>query len=240
MTAAARPRSQREPVRLLDADRDLLAAVPAQDAAAARASTLAPVIVAERGAWRPPPAPTTVPFVGLLVLDGLVSHHVSIGGAGCVELLGPGDVMPARGDLTPSSTLPVDVLFEIEERTEIAVLDGSFVRSCARWPGLMSEVVARSVRRSQSLALQLAIVHLTGTDARLHALLWHLADRWGRVEPDGVVLSLRLSHERLTRLVRGRRPAISQGLKQLAERGLVVRRADGTWLLRGDPPRVRA
>ena len=228
--------SEPEPVRLLDADPDLLGAVPAQDAAAARAATLAPVIVALPGPWRPPPAPRTVPFIGLLVLEGLLSHHVSMGETGATELLGTGDVLGAREDLLPFSSVPADVVFEVEERARLAVLDGSFVRSCARWPGLMTEVVSRSVRRSQSLAMQMAIVHLKGTDARLHALLWHLADRWGRVEPEGVVLPLRLSHERLARLVRGRRPAISHGLKRLAQSELVVRREDGAWLLLGGPP----
>lgn len=84
--------------------------------------------------------------------------------------------------------------------------------------------------------MQLAITRLTGTDMRLHALLWDLADRWGRVAPDGVVLTLPLTHETLGRLARGGRPAVSAALKTLAERDLVHRRPDGSWLLRGEPP----
>jgi CRP-like cAMP-binding protein len=231
-----RYRAEPDPVRLLDHDPDLLDAVPAEDAAAARATTLAPVIVAERGPWRAPGAPATVPFVGLLVLEGMLARDVALGEAECTELIGPGDVMmPGEHDAAASS-MPFAAALRVERSARLAVLNGSFVRSCARWPGLTAAIVERTSRRSQALAMQLAITFVTGTDVRLHALLWHLADRWGRVEPAGVVLPVPLSHERLARLVRGRRPAISQGLKALTEQGLVERRPDGSWLLRGGPP----
>jgi hypothetical protein len=36
--------------------------------------------------------------------------------------------------------------------------------------------------------------------------------------------------------VGARRPTVSTALSELAERDELVRRADGSWLLRGDPP----
>jgi hypothetical protein len=39
----------------------------------------------------------------------------------------------------------------------------------------------------------------------------------------------------LGRLVRAQRPSITASLHEMAALGLVVRRADGTWLLRGEP-----
>ncbi|HEV2061708.1 MAG TPA: hypothetical protein VGR12_02555 [Solirubrobacteraceae bacterium] len=225
-----------EPARLLDEDPGLVDAVPDEDVEAARAAARAPVILATHGRWQPPPPPTSAPFVGLLLLDGVLAHEISLGGTGCTELLGRGDLLRPRPHSASGSSLACDVSFYVDEPARIAILDGSFMRASARWPSLMSEMVARCTRRSQALATQLAITFLTGSDVRVHALLWHLADRWGRVAPDGVVLPLQLSHERLARLVRGRRPAISQGLKLLANRGAVERRADGTWLLRGGPP----
>jgi CRP/FNR family transcriptional regulator, cyclic AMP receptor protein len=36
-------------------------------------------------------------------------------------------------------------------------------------------------------------------------LFWHLADRWGRVERDGVHVPMRLTHELLGRLIAVRR-----------------------------------
>lgn len=229
-------RSEPGPVRLLDVDAALLRAVPQEQTAAARGAAIAFVIAAEPGPWRPPPPPTTVPFVGLLILDGVLAHDVSLGATGCTELLGPGDLLRAGEDIALVSSVPFHTAFHVEQRARLAVLDGTFVRAAARWPELMCELVARSARRSECLAMHLAVAFLTGTDARLHALLWHLADRWGRVEPAGVVLPLALSHDRLARLVRGRRPGVTQALTRLADRDLVLRRDDGSWLLRGGPP----
>ena len=102
----------------------------------------------------------------------------------------------------------------------------------------------KAIRRVHSLALHLAVSHLRRVDTRLLVLLWHLADRWGRVEPDGVRVPMRLTHQTLGRLVGAQRPSVTTALKQLADAGHVARMADGTWLLRGDPPdtlaRIRA
>jgi hypothetical protein len=67
-------------------------------------------------------------------------------------------------------------------------------------------------------------------------LFWHLAERWGRVTGDGVIVPLALTHRILGQLVGARRPTVSTALSELAERGELVRRPDGSWLLRGDPP----
>jgi CRP/FNR family transcriptional regulator, cyclic AMP receptor protein len=70
----------------------------------------------------------------------------------------------------------------------------------------------------------------------LKALFWHLAERWGRVSGDGVIVPLALTHRILGQLVGARRPTVSTALSELAEREELVRRPDGSWLLRGDPP----
>ena len=112
---------------------------------------------------------------------------------------------------------------------------------------LLSFVEARTVtgpvknlldfaRRVHSLALHLAVCHMRRVDTRLLVILWHLADRWGRVEPDGVHVPLRLTHQSLGRLVGAQRPSVTTALKQLGETDQVMRREDGTWLLTGEPP----
>ncbi len=50
-------------------------------------------------------------------------------------------------------------------------------------------------------------------------LLWHLADRSGRVTPDGIHLPLRLSHDLLSDLVASRRPSVTTGLARLKREG---------------------
>lgn len=72
---------------------------------------------------------------------------------------------------------------------------------------------------------------------RLHLLLWHLADRFGRVLTKGVVLPLPLSHELLAQLVGAQRPSVSRALKELDRAEVIARRPDGTWWLGGKPPR---
>jgi CRP-like cAMP-binding protein len=89
---------------------------------------------------------------------------------------------------------------------------------------------------SRTLAFHLAIVHVRHAETRLHLLLWHLADRWGRVTPQGVHLPLALTHERLAHLVCMRRPTASTALQRLSKAGELRRMRDGTWLLTGTPP----
>jgi CRP/FNR family transcriptional regulator, cyclic AMP receptor protein len=81
-----------------------------------------------------------------------------------------------------------------------------------------------------------AIAHITRVDERLLALLWLLAERWGRVVPGGVLVSLRLPHRTLAGMVGARRPSVTTALGQLMARGAIERRQDGSWVLRGGPP----
>jgi len=69
----------------------------------------------------------------------------------------------------------------------------------------------------------------------LATLFWHLAKRWGRVTPDGIRVRLRMSHELLGQLVGCRRASVTTALHRIDDSGL-LRRSDGTWLLRGSPP----
>ena len=69
---------------------------------------------------------------------------------------------------------------------------------------------------------------------RLLALFWHLADRWGRVLPDGVRIELPLTHETIGHLIGARRPTVTLGLSALRGEGLLRRQVDGAWLLAHD------
>jgi hypothetical protein len=84
-----------------------------------------------------------------------------------------------------------------------------------------------------------AIGHLTRVDDRLLALLWCLAERWGRVVPGGVLVNLRLPHRTLAGMVGARRPSVTTALGQLIARGDIERRPDGGWILHGQPPEPR-
>src|SRR5215207_6108510 len=163
--------------------------------------------------------------IGLLVID-----HVS------AELLGPGDLIRPWQAASKSELLPVDAEWSVLSPATLAVLDRRFAAEAAQYPELTAALFDRLSERSLRLATTQAISQLTRVDRRLKALFWHLAERWGRVGGEGVVIPLALTHRILGQLVGARRPTVSTALSELAERDELVRRADGSWLLRGDPP----
>ena len=173
--------------------------------------------------------------IGLLVLEGVMLHRVGIDGRFGAELVGEGDVLRPVGQDIDNPTLPLTVEWLMLEPARAAVLDERFVRQLARFPQVAGKLFARSVLRSRQLAVNMAIVHQARVDVRLHLLFWQLADRWGRVRSDGVVVPLRLTHTVLSDLVAARRPTVTSALSDLSRRGLVRAVGDG-WLLSGPPP----
>ena len=173
--------------------------------------------------------------IGLLVLSGLLIRRVGIAGGFGAELLGQGDLLrPWQGEGTESS-LSRTTGWRVLEPARLAVLDRAAAARFARYPELTGRLVARTLERARNLATTTAIVHHTRVEVRLQMLFWHLADRWGRVRPDGVIVPLRLTHSMLADLVAARRPSVSTGLAELARRGL-VRREGPAWLVSGEPP----
>lgn len=223
----------RDVVRVFDADPDLLRGLDPAAVEFLRRRVLTPKLWVETGAWTPASGQT--PPFGLLVVDGLIIRSVRLNGRNCPELLGAGDVLrPWDQDLDVSA--PGAVTWRAVEASTIAILDEHFVRAVCRWPTIMSELLSRTVQRSRTLAVHLAIVHVRQAPVRLRMLLWHLGDRWGRVTPEGVHLPLALTHETLGDLACMRRPTASTALRRLCDAGELERNPDGTWLLKGDPP----
>jgi CRP/FNR family transcriptional regulator, cyclic AMP receptor protein len=174
--------------------------------------------------------------LGLLVLDGLLSRQVTIGEATCAELLGGGDVLRPWTELERGIvSIPAESRWQIVEPTRMAVLSARFALQVARWPDVTAALIDRVVQRARWLSFHLAVCHIVGVEVRLLIVLWHFADRWGRVTPTGLKLPLPLSHGLLAGIVGARRPTVSTALGVLREQGLVERTADG-WLLHGEPP----
>jgi hypothetical protein len=174
--------------------------------------------------------------IGLLILDGVLARELVVADHVSAELLGPGDVVRPWQGTTRSALLPVDAVWSVLSTLTVAVLDRRFGAEAARYPEITAALFDRLGERSLRLATTQAISQLTRVDRRLKALFWHLAERWGRVAGDGVVVPLALTHRILGQLVGARRPTVSTALSELAERGELVRRPDGSWLLRGEPP----
>ena len=220
-------------IRVFDAEPDLLAGLDERTAEVLRLRVTVPRLWIEPGPWFPPEGDGTRALVGLLVLDGLIIRTLQLRGRTCPELLGPGDLLRPWDE--PVTSIEHERSYFAHERTTLAVLDGSFAALGARWPSIYNALLARTSERTRSLAFTLALVHMRRAEERLTTCLWHFADRWGRVTPDGVHLPLRLTHELLAQLTCMRRPTASSALRSLCDRGDLARCRDGTWILRGDP-----
>ncbi len=189
------------------------------------------------GAWDAQRLEGTHPsHLGLLVVSGLVAREVLVRETVSTELLGPGDLLRAW-TLEPSTPLlPVIVRWNALSMVEAAVLDRRFAHALNGYPEIRAAIVDRLDARAQRLAVTHAIASLTGVEHRLEALLWHFADRWGRVTADGVLVPLPLPHRLLGELVGARRPTVSTAVARLTRDRRLARRADGAWLLTGSPP----
>ncbi|HEX8977787.1 MAG TPA: Crp/Fnr family transcriptional regulator [Solirubrobacteraceae bacterium] len=173
---------------------------------------------------------------GFMVAEGLISREVDVLGRTCVELIGPGDVLRPWAWDEVGSHVQAEVGWVVLEPTVLAVLDHGLITRIHPWPELGLELFSRGTRRAHSLAVCLAISHHQRVDERLLLTLWHLAERWGRVGPDGISVPLVLPHRRLADLVGAHRPAVTSAMGELTRAGAISRRADRTWLLHGAPP----
>jgi hypothetical protein len=188
----------------------------------------------EPGRWEVPH--DTSSRLGFLMLDGLLARDVVLVGTTCTELLGEGDVIQPWIPSTDDGLVRYHVLWHVLAPSRLAVLDDAFARSLANWPQVMSMLLERAIRRTLRMSVHQALLQLSPVETRLLVLFWHLAERWGRVTPDGISVRLRMSHELLGQLVGCRRASVTTALHRVNDSGMVVRNADGTWLLRGSPP----
>jgi CRP/FNR family transcriptional regulator, cyclic AMP receptor protein len=221
-------------VQILKSDPELGLRVPATQIADARTQLVARVKAIEPGRWEVPH--DTSSRLGFLMLDGLLARDVVLVGHTCTELLGEGDVIQPWIPSTDDGLVRYHVLWHVLAPSKLAVLDDGFARKLAEWPQVMSMLLERAIRRTLRMSIHQALLQLSPVETRLLVLFWHLAERWGRVTPNGIRLRLRMSHELLGQLVGCRRASVTTALHRVSDSGLVTKNTDGTWLLRGSPP----
>jgi CRP/FNR family transcriptional regulator, cyclic AMP receptor protein len=224
-------------ISILDADPDLGEQLAPGEFEPARREALTRVRRLDTGGWDVITAlEENVHHRGFLVVDGLVSRQVEVLGRTCVELIGHGDVMRPWSWDDEGSHVQAEVGWSVLEPTRLAVLDGNLVRRIAPFPALGVELFNRGTRRAHHLGVSLAIAHHQRVDDRLLLTLWHLAERWGRVHPYGIVVPLPLSHQRLADIVGAHRPSVTSAMGELTRSGRISRRDSGEWVLHGGPP----
>jgi CRP/FNR family transcriptional regulator, cyclic AMP receptor protein len=224
-------------ISIVDADPDLADLLDERSLERARREALARVQRLSPGVWDAAAAYEPAQHHrGFLIVDGLLSRTVDVLGRHCVELVGHGDVMrPWRWD-DEGSHVRAEIGWTVLEPTSLAVLDHEFVLRLVPWPQLGLELFNRGTRRAHHLAVALAIAHHQRVSDRLLLTLWHLAERWGRVHPDGIVVPLPLGHQRLADLVGAQRQSVTTAMGGLTRDGAVSRRGNGDWVLHGVPP----
>jgi CRP/FNR family transcriptional regulator, cyclic AMP receptor protein len=220
--------------RLLDFDPDLGARIPLERRTQARATLIARTTTVQPGRWEPPAVDPR--HFGFLVLSGLLARDVVLAGTTCTELFGEGDLLHPLTISSDDSLIHHRVEWHVLEPIMVAILDEHFARTMLAWPQVMRALLERGLRCARRSSLHAALLQLNPVETRLLVLFWYLAERWGRVTPRGVRVSLGLSHETLGHLVGCRRASVTTALGHLAESGLLARRSDRTWLLRGGPP----
>jgi CRP/FNR family transcriptional regulator, cyclic AMP receptor protein len=189
-----------------------------------------------RGRWSGPiRSPELVDGFGLLLLGGLMSRRVGRTGRFGAELLGPGDLLRPWDDPAEHAAMPFETDWHAIQPTRLAILDRPFALRAARYPEIPARLLLRTTMRSRRLAATVAIVHEPRIEARVDMLLWTLAERWGVVRRDGVVLSLPLTHALLADMVAASRPAVTGALSRLTQSGR-LRRQGEEWVLGGGPP----
>lgn len=225
---------------LLALDPDLAGGLDAAELAAAR-RVLVPVATAAVGSWRPPTHVVSGSgALGFLVVEGLLTRQAIIADTRCTELLGRGDILrPWSMNATEVSSVPIEADWQVVDHpARLAVLDANVTRQLGRWPTITCEILDRAITRARWLSLQLAVCHTKHVETRLLMILWHFADRWGRVRADGVFIDLQLSHRALGEIVGARRQTVTTALGRLRDAGKLKPADGGRWLLLGDPPAV--
>jgi hypothetical protein len=223
-------------VRVLDEDLELAAVVDPASFQEARLAAVAPAIDVPTGKWKPPSTPhDRRKDYGLLILGGVLVRRLELAGRSFMELRGPEDLLRPWDDVADVTSVDGRVSWTAREPTRLAWLDGDFASSISAWPEITATLLARATRRARLLSFRLAILELKHVDLRVLLLLWHLADRWGRVGPEGVRLDLDLTHDLIAHMVGAHRTSVTLALRKLSEERRIIK--DGRqWVLLGPPP----
>jgi hypothetical protein len=217
---------------LLDADTDLAEEFDNRMRMVARRA--ATVVVFEIPVGDCDPAQWTVAghgAPGLLLLDGVLAVDVHVGDRTATELMGAGDLVQPW-EPGPDELLERSACWHVLLPGRVAILDAGFAERVRPWPQILVALLRRAGKRASDLDVQRAIASQPRLEVRLTLLLWHLAARWGKVEPGGIRISLPLTHRLMGQLVGAERPSVSHALARLAEAGIVTGRSD-EWHLHG-------
>ncbi len=230
------PQYHSRQVLLLRADPDLRKAIPADDLEVAE-RVQATSLQLPAGPWHPEALPREISATTVaIVVRGMLTSEIELAGARNAQLHGNGDLLLPWD--RPDAALPFGKGWAARPGgAEIILLGQQFKAAQERWPQLGRVLQLRFAAQAEAAVLRAAIVSLPRVEQRILGLFWQLAERWGKVGPNGVRLELKLTHELIGRLAGAKRPTVSLALSQLAEQQL-VQPCDGGWMLSRDSVRA--
>ena len=120
------------------------------------------------------------------------------------------------------------------EPSMVHLVDRARMEAWLRDPALAANLVRVLSAQIADRELAVAIALEPRVERRLLLKLRQLADRWGRVTPDGIRLDLRLTHQELANMVGAVRESVTIALGRLADAGEIEVR-NRTLIIR--PPR---
>jgi CRP-like cAMP-binding protein len=213
-------------VPLVDVLPDLADVMSEERLAHARRLVRVRALAVRRGDWDA--AADAAPPTGgtaFVIAAGTILRRVAAGHREGAELLGPGDL------IQPAADTGLQVRWRAITDATVGDIDERALAEAAPLPEIPAALLAAANERTNAVARQLVIAQWPSVDERLVATLRLLAERWGVVTPEGLVLPGFLTHSVLAPIVGARRPSVTTSLKRLTASGAVRRRPDGRWVV---------
>lgn len=209
----------------------VLASVPPEDRQLAERTLIVPLITGQ-GADLTDLIDAQAPAAsGFVIVDGVVLKETTLAHRSALELLGPSDVLapPLNAVREPNSRTASRYL--AHGPVSLAVIETHFRPAARRWPGITDILLDRLGLQTHRASQHLAMLHLPHVEDRVTALFTELAERFGRVTAEGILIDLPLTHELIGGLVARRRPTATIALQELAAKGVLQRLDDKRWKL---------
>jgi CRP-like cAMP-binding protein len=210
---------------------EIVASVAAEDRPLAERTLIVPLISA-RDADLADVISTQIPGAfDFLIVDGVVLKETALARRPALELLGRGDLLAPP--LTAARQLESRAVsrYLAHGQVSLAAIEDHIRQAARRWPGIADFLHDRLARQTHHASMHLAMLHLPRIEDRIIALFSDLAERFGHMTADGILIDLPLTHEIIGGLVGSRRPTVSIALHQLASKGIVARLEDDRWKL---------
>jgi CRP-like cAMP-binding protein len=167
---------------------------------------------------------------GLMVLEGLLLVELEAGRAHIGWMVGSGDLIRPSG--MRQLALTDRHSWRALKDSRLAVLDRQFVLRAGGIPMVSRVLVNRATRTANWLLAKSLIASSPLIEERVLLMFALFGERWGKVTPEGVAITLPLTHSNLAALCGARRPSVTIALRALQRDGLLSCTAKGTWLLR--------